>query len=243
MHHNLYFANQVGIYQPICSKQTWEVRRAMIIIPNSQIREMKAKGAYFSKAAHLIIDRPSETLSCHTCCFFYELTDFLSHTGPKSLFLSSHLFHSHKTMQFSLICARIPQKLQQRIVQGLIGTSSGNGTLTLDFSLYTWKCTCTYHMPEISLYSGETLMNKSWWPSSDRFYILRGHNHVCPASRPLWGFIPITVPDRTPFPVPSVSLCGESSWLKSTSKDEAKTKIWHSREALTGRLKDARSPT
>lgn len=92
----------------------------MIIIPNSQIREIKAKRAYFSKVAHLIIDRLSETLSCHTCCFFYELTNFLSHTGPKSLFLSSHLFHSHKTMQFSLICARIPQKLQQRIVQGLM---------------------------------------------------------------------------------------------------------------------------
>lgn len=34
---------------------------------------------------------------------FYEVTNFLSHIGPKSLFLSSHLFHSHKTMQSSSI--------------------------------------------------------------------------------------------------------------------------------------------
>lgn len=60
MDHTLQFAKQVGTYQPICSKQTWERGRAMILIPISQIREMKAEGSYFSRVAHLIIGRSSD---------------------------------------------------------------------------------------------------------------------------------------------------------------------------------------
>lgn len=64
----------------------------MIIIPNSQIREMKAEGPCSFRVAHLIIVRPSDTPSHHICCLFMNSQTFLSHTGPQSLFLSSHFF-------------------------------------------------------------------------------------------------------------------------------------------------------
>lgn len=41
----------------------------MIIIPISQIREMKAEGSYFSRVAHLIIGRSSDI---PTRCLFMK---------------------------------------------------------------------------------------------------------------------------------------------------------------------------
>lgn len=96
MDHASQSAKQVGISQPVCSKQTREADRAMIIIPNSQIREMKAGAMSFfwgcTSNNWQIFQNP---VLLHVLSF-YALANFLSPTGPERLILPGTCFVPRK---------------------------------------------------------------------------------------------------------------------------------------------------
>lgn len=172
MGHTLQFPKQVGIYRLICSKQTWEVDRAMIIIPNSKIREMKAEGCTSNHCKTFLYPTLPYLLPLH------ELTNSLSHSGPKSLFLSSHLFTLIKP------CSPVSSVLEflkcsnRKLTSAWQNNHRERNTHRLSiYSFSPWKL-CTYCMSEIPLDCGENSWTRDASTLLIGFSILRGHNHA-----------------------------------------------------------------
>lgn len=134
---------------------------------------MKAEGSCYFRVAHLI----SHPAILTAVLWTHKLLK--PYWSPKPLSVQSFL-HSHKTMQSSLICARVPKMLQQRTGQCVWWNALRERDMHYlwIYSFPPWICAVHLHVPEIPPDLGEHSWTKDAAPHPTWFTFLQAIPHV-----------------------------------------------------------------